>query len=71
MKIKKQIRENTTPRHVPSKVIAVTDLPRTKNNKLSEIVVRDVVHGREMKNKEALLNPESIELFKDLKELQI
>lgn len=70
-KIKQQIRANTTPRHVPAKIIAVPDLPRTKNNKLSEIVVRDVVHGREINNKEALLNPESIELFRDLKELRV
>jgi acetoacetyl-CoA synthetase len=70
-KIKQHIRANTTPRHVPAKIIAVSDLPRTKNNKLSEIVVRDVVHGREINNKEALLNPESIDLFKDLQELQI
>jgi acetoacetyl-CoA synthetase len=70
-KVKQHIRSNTTPRHVPAKIIAVNDLPRTKNNKLSEIVVRDVVHGREINNKEALLNPESIGLFSNLKELQI
>lgn len=68
-KIKQQIRSNTTPRHVPAKIISVSDLPRTKNNKLSEIVVRDVVHGKEIKNRESLLNPESICLFKDIKEL--
>jgi acetoacetyl-CoA synthetase len=68
--IKNQIRKNTTPRHVPAKIIAVQDLPRTKNNKLAEIAVRDVVHGREIKNKEALLNPECLTIFAEITELQ-
>ena len=61
--IKKHIRTHTTPRHVPAKIIAVSDLPRTKNNKLAEIAVRDVVHGKEVKNKEALLNPDCLREF--------
>lgn len=69
-KIKDRIRINATPRHIPAKIIAVSDLPRTKNNKLSEIAVRNTVHGQEIQNKEALLNPEAIELFKNLKDLK-
>ena len=68
--IKKNIRENTTPRHVPAKIISVHDLPRTKNNKLSEVVVRDVVHAREIKNKQSLLNPECLKDFINIQELQ-
>lgn len=70
-KIKQHIRQNTTPRHVPAKIIAVPDLPRTKNNKLAETAVRDVVHGREIKNKEALLNPECLSIFGKITELQV
>lgn len=68
--IKKHIRKNTTPRHVPAKIIAVSDLPRTKNNKLVEMAVRDVVHGKEIKNKEALLNPACLSAFVAMAELQ-
>ncbi|HEX9447659.1 MAG TPA: acetoacetate--CoA ligase [Dongiaceae bacterium] len=69
-KIKTQIRKNTTPRHVPAKVIQVTDIPRTKSGKIVELAVRDVVHGRAIKNKEALANPEALALYKNLPELQ-
>jgi acetoacetyl-CoA synthetase len=69
-KIRKQIRDNCTPRHVPEKIIAVTDIPRTKSGKITELAVRDIVHGRAIKNKEALANPEALELFRDLPELQ-
>ena len=68
-KIKEQIRSNTTPRHVPAKVIQVHDIPRTKNGKIVELAVRDVVHGEPVKNKEALANPEALDLFKDLPQL--
>lgn len=68
--LKQHIRKNTTSRHVPAKIIAVSDLPRTKNNKLAEMVVRDVVHGKEIKNKEALLNPECLSVFVAMAELQ-
>ncbi len=64
--IKQHIRQNTTPRHVPAKIIAVNDLPRTKNNKLAEIAVRDVIHGKEISNKEALLNPECLNEFQKI-----
>ena len=69
-RIKTQIRVGASPRHVPAKVVAVADIPRTKSGKIVELAVRDVVHGREVKNKEALANPEALELFADLAELQ-
>jgi acetoacetyl-CoA synthetase len=65
-RIKEQIRRNTTPRHVPARVVQVADIPRTKNGKIVELAVRDVVHGREVKNKEALANPEALELYRDI-----
>lgn len=68
-RIKQQIRSKTTPRHVPAKVIAVADIPRTKSGKLVELAVRDVVHGRPVKNQEALANPEALSLFAGLAEL--
>jgi len=68
--IKKRIRTNCTPRHVPAKVIAVTDIPRTRSGKITELAVRDVVHGRAIKNQEALANPEALDQYKDLPELQ-
>jgi acetoacetyl-CoA synthetase len=68
-RIRKQIRRNTTPRHVPAKIIAVDDIPRTKSGKIVELAVRNVVHDRPIKNREALANPEALELFKDLPEL--
>ena len=68
-KIKRQVRDNCTPRHVPAKVVRVTDIPRTKSGKITELAVRDVVHGREIQNKEALANPEALEQFKNREEL--
>ena len=68
-RIKARIRQGCTPRHVPAKVIQVTDIPRTKNNKIVELAVREVVHGRPVKNREALANPEALELYRDLAEL--
>ena len=69
-KIKDQIRRNTTPRHVPAKILQVADIPRTKSGKIVELAVRDVVHGRAVKNKEALANPEALDLYKDRPELK-
>jgi len=69
-KIKAQIRRNTTPRHVPAKIVAVADIPRTKSGKIVELAVREVVHGRPVKNLEALANPEALACYKDLPELQ-
>ena len=68
-KIKDRIRTNTTPRHVPAKVLQVPDIPRTKSNKIVELAVRDVVHGRPVKNLEALANPEALEHFRNRPEL--
>ena len=61
---------NTTPRHVPAKIVQVADIPRTKSGKIVELAVRDVVHGRAVKNREALANPEALELYRDLPELK-
>jgi len=68
-RIAEQIRRNTTPRHVPSKILQVADIPRTKSGKIVEVAVRDVVHGRPVKQKEALANPEALELYKGRPEL--
>jgi acetoacetyl-CoA synthetase len=68
-RIKGRIRDNTTPRHVPSKVLQVPDIPRTKSNKIVELAVRNVVHGRPVKNVEALANPEALEHFRNRPEL--
>ena len=65
-----QIRRNATPHHVPAKILQVADIPRTRSGKIVEMAVRDVVHGRPVKQKEALANPEALDLFKDLPELQ-
>ncbi|MCG7506767.1 acetoacetate--CoA ligase [Mesorhizobium retamae] len=69
-KIKAKIRTGASPRHVPARIVAVTDIPRTKSGKITELAVRDVVHGRSVKNKEALANPEALDLFRDRPELQ-
>jgi acetoacetyl-CoA synthetase len=55
---------------VPAKVIAVADIPRTKSGKITELAVRDVIHGRPVKNREALANPEALDLYRDLAELR-
>jgi acetoacetyl-CoA synthetase len=68
--IRKTIRHNTTPRHVPAKIIQVADIPRTVSGKIVELSVRDVVHSREVSNADALANPESLKLFRNLPELQ-
>ncbi|MGF1477518.1 MAG: acetoacetate--CoA ligase [Geminicoccaceae bacterium] len=69
-KIRTQIRSNATPRHVPAKVVQVTDIPRTLSGKIVELAARDVVHGREVKNVSALANPEALEQFRDRPELR-
>lgn len=68
--IKTKIRSGASPRHVPAKIITVSDIPRTKSGKITELAVRDVIMGRPIKNKEALANPEALELYKDLPELK-
>ena len=69
-KIRRTIRAALSPRHVPAKIVAVADIPRTRSGKITELAVRDVVHGRPVKNTEALANPESLALYKDLAELR-
>ena len=69
-RIRTQIREGATPRHVPAKVVQVPDIPRTKSGKIVELAVRDVVHGREVRNKSALANPEALDHYAGIAELQ-
>ena len=69
-RIRLQIRSNASPHHVPKKIIQVADIPRTISGKITELAVRDVVHGRPVKNRDALANPEALELFRDLPELK-
>jgi acetoacetyl-CoA synthetase len=68
-KIRDTIRANTTPRHVPAKVVAVADLPRTLSGKITELAVRNVIHGLPVKNVDALANPQALEHFRDLPDL--
>jgi len=68
-RIRKTIRQNTTPRHVPAKIVQVADIPRTISGKIVELAVRNVVHGLEVSNVDALANPESLDLYRDLPEL--
>ncbi len=69
-KIRVKIRNGASPRHVPAKVIQVDDIPRTKSGKIVELAVRDIVHCREVKNIEALANPDALRLFAGIEELQ-
>ena len=69
-RIKQQIRANTTPRHVPAKILQVADIPRTISGKITEIAVRETIHGRPVKNTDALANPQALNHFRDLTELQ-
>ena len=68
-KIKIQIKKNASPRHVPSKILVVDDIPRTKNGKIVELAVKNTIEGNDIKNKEALANPKVLEQYKNLKEL--
>jgi len=69
VKVKNKIRSNCTPRHVPAVILSVEDIPRTKSGKIVELAVRQVVHGEDVKNKEALANPEALDFFKNRSEL--
>ncbi len=69
-RVRTRIRANATPRHVPARILQVADIPRTRSGKISEIAVRDVVHGREVKNTEALANPEALALYRNHPDLQ-
>ena len=68
--IRRRIRNSCTPRHVPARIIAIADIPRTMNGKIAELAVREAIHGRPVKNVEALANPGSLELYRDLPELR-
>jgi acetoacetyl-CoA synthetase len=69
-RIREVIRRNTTPRHVPARIVAVPDIPRTISGKIVELAVRDIVHGRPVKNTDALANPAALEHFRDCPELR-
>ena len=68
--IKKQIRYKASPRHVPTKVISINDIPRTKNGKIVELAVKSTIEGNEIQNMQALANPEVLKEYKNLKELK-
>ncbi|MCZ7658826.1 MAG: acetoacetate--CoA ligase [Xanthobacteraceae bacterium] len=70
-RIAAKIRAGASPRHVPARILAVADIPRTRSGKITELAVRDVVHGRPVKNTEALANPEALALYRDLPELRV
>jgi acetoacetyl-CoA synthetase len=69
-RLRDRIRRHTTPRHVPTRIVQVDDIPRTRSGKIVELAVRDVVHGRAIKNIEALANPEALEHFRNREELK-
>jgi acetoacetyl-CoA synthetase len=68
--IRKKIRSGATPRHVPAKIVQIADIPRTKSGKVTELAIRDAIHGRLVNNAEALANPEALDLYRDLPELR-
>ena len=68
--LKMQIRQKASPRHVPAKVISINDIPRTKNGKIVELAVKSTIEGNEIKNIQALANPEVLKEYKNLKELK-
>jgi len=69
LEIKSLIRQKASPRHVPSKIFQVSDFPRTRSGKISELAVKDIIHGKEIKNTEALINPEILNIFKEFSDL--
>jgi acetoacetyl-CoA synthetase len=69
-RIRQRIRQNCTPRHVPAKIVRVADIPRTMNGKIAELAVREQIHGRPVRNVDALANPEALALYHDLPELR-
>jgi acetoacetyl-CoA synthetase len=68
--IRKKIRSGATPRHVPAKIVQIADIPRTRSGKITELAVRDAIHGRPVTNTEALANPQALGLYRDLPELR-
>jgi len=69
-RIADRIRRETSPRHVPSRIVQIADIPRTKSGKIVELAVRNVIHGRPVTNREALANPEALDLYRDLPALR-
>jgi acetoacetyl-CoA synthetase len=69
-RIRRRIRQGASPHHVPKRIVQVADIPRTISGNITELAVRDVVHGRAVKNADALANPEALALFRDLPELR-
>ena len=69
-RIRERIRRHASPRHVPAKIVQVADIPRTISGKITELAVRDVIHGHEVRNRGALANPQALDLFADLPELR-
>ena len=67
--IRQRVRTGATPRHVPRHIIAVPDIPRTRSGKITELAVRDIIHGRQVKNTEALANAEALDFYRDLPQL--
>ena len=70
LRLKKRIRSEASPRHVPSKIIQVSDIPRTKNGKIVELAVKNTIEGSKIKNVQALANPKILNEFKNLKQLK-
>jgi acetoacetyl-CoA synthetase len=68
-RIRRTIREHTTPRHVPARIVQIADIPRTISGKITELAVRDVIHGRSVANTDALANPEALDLYRNLPQL--
>jgi acetoacetyl-CoA synthetase len=69
-RIRKRIREYASPHHVPRKILQVSDIPRTISGKITELAVRDVIHGRPVLNTDAMANPQALDLFRELDELR-
>jgi len=67
--IAREIRVNASPRHVPARILQVPEIPRTKSGKIVELAVRDIIHGRPVRNTDALANPEALDAFRDREEL--
>ena len=70
LKIKKAIRQNASPRHVPKKIIEVSDIPKTKNGKIVELAVKNIIEGNKIKNIQALINPSILAEYKNIEELK-
>jgi acetoacetyl-CoA synthetase len=69
-RIRRQVREHASPHHVPRKIVQVADIPRTISGKITELAVREVIHGRPVRNVDALANPDALALFRGLAELE-